>query len=1315
VLARFILWRLCELAAVAFAISAVGWILDGGPRALLHGHASVTLGGVVHRQLAWLGAALPHGAQVLSIAAGATGLMCAGILGSRVSARRGRRYVRLRVAPFRTDQASVESLVGMYESLHKRLLHRWRRRLFLGQPSFSLELHRAAAGELWFAIACPVGSERMVESAFRGAYPNSSLTRSRVWPGSPPALLRLRKRGEFIKRVCRLDPFALERDPPINRTMRVLAACPGPAYLQIALTPAPTALERYAGAAFKRHERRVSKPRDPLSRVAERSLFDLEELKGGLELQHRSLFFADIRVVSSDRIQARRIASELRAQAAENSLVVRELGARRRSIGGGYDRRLARGEGNPLPPLRRGLLASTELAALWHLPSLDNHAIPFWRHSVPVAPAPPGILRPRHGGGLLRDDLGPVSVHTEMRRQNTAVPGAVEQGKSSYLVASVAEDVRRDRCAVVLLDPKGDAADAALSAVPPDRVCTLLDFAHPTCGFNPLGVKAPPDVVADHVVAALRNMFSEADIRASSDRFMRNAIIAVLANDAQATLWDAARLLSVGSQGDAYRAYVSSRVRAIPALKEISEFFATELGIQLADSRSMTTAKLDAPANKLARLLNSPSIKRALLNRSLLVDFDRVIAGCEVLVVKGALGAMGAGNTSVLMQMLMGMLDAALARQQDKVPADKRVAVALKIDEAPLVINRGFAETLALKRSAGLETVACWQTDAQWVDREIRDQLDALFAHRVYFATASTRDARNAAGLLMAEYSDSVRPGMPGLSALGRPDARLHLPRHHAIASYCTPTGRQSPFIARTLPMRVDRARLAVHARRQAARGGRFLEDLAQPHWDRSIANPRDSSMPPTAGTAQPGPADLDVAQGRSTCERGSGRARGPEAPASFTAPADARPHASFRELVDLDGAIRLRPVPRGAAGASIELDQLDIDILEFVGAFHYALSSQLHRRFNEGRAATTTQRRLKRLSDAGLLQRLQFHRRDGAGIPMCYAVTAAGIKALVGGPPGLRRQTDSKRYGPWPYPAPSSAASGSRKHLHAELATPAKLPTEGDARAAAQVRREIHVVGWVLALERALGVGRLSIKGPEGSVLSPPLRSTASGERPLAPRDLRLPGGRAPHDFWRTSATGARTPVGRFETLRPDATVAVPRLAGSSGTDRTLRASAGGDASRFSAQRGLPGRPADVLVEFDDRIPRGREGAKLERYEHFLAGWALHTRRYGKQTGCPPVVVFVCRDRSRARECARSADLRLLACQACAGEHPWDWRYPARGLIRFCAERDIHEGNLRAYGVPPLPPEVRVALADGDPAARAADVVPRHVIPDTE
>ena len=601
-----------------------------------------------------------------------------------------------------------------------------------------------------------------MEAALRTAYPNCRLSAAEYEIGVPPEVLRLKKQYEFIRRGKPMARFELHPEPPMNRLLTVMGASGAPAFVQVALTPTPAAFETFARHLFKHREAEISRERHEHALLRDRSMIQDAELRGGLDVQHRPLFFVDLRVVSRSRAECERIASELRVETAENRLVERGT-ALRHGMLGLYARRVQRGEGNPVPSLRKGVFASTELPSLWQLPSIDYSTVPFERTSLPIAPAPPGILRPQEGHGTLRDAQGPVSIHESMRRQNTAVPGTVEQGKTSFLVASVAEDLGRQRCALIVLDPKGDAAEAALSAVPSDRTCTLLDFANPTCGFNPLAVDAPADVIADYVVGALKNLFTDADIRASSDRYLRNAIIAVLAHDRAATLWDAARLLSVGEEGYAYRSSVGAKVRTLPEYKEISEFFTAELTAQLADARSTTTAKLDAPVNKLARLLNSASIKRILLNDSLTVDFDRVITQAEVLVVKGALGIMGAGNTSVLMQLLVGMLDAALARQQDLVSAEQRVAVALKIDEAPLVINRGFAETMALKRSAGLETVACWQTDAQWIDRDVREQLDALFAHRVYFATSSAKDAREAVNLTMAEFSDTVRPGVANL------------------------------------------------------------------------------------------------------------------------------------------------------------------------------------------------------------------------------------------------------------------------------------------------------------------------------------------------------------------------------------------------------------------------------------------------------------------------------------------------------------------------------------------------------------------------
>jgi hypothetical protein len=675
--------------------------------------------------------------------------------------------------------------------------------------------------------------------------------------------------------------------------------------------------------------------------------------------------------------------------------------------------------------------------------------------------------------------------------------------------------------------------------------------------------------------------------------------------------------------------------------------FTGELSAQLADARGTTTAKLDAPVNKLARLLNSPSIKRVLLNDSLRVSFDEVIAGGEVLIVKGALGAMGAGNTSVLMQLLVGMLDAALARSQDGVPAEQRAAVALKVDEAPLVLNRGFADTMALKRSAGLETVACWQTDAQWTDPEVRAQLDALFAHRVYFATASVEDARNAASLMMAEFSDMVRPGIRNLSTLGRPDVRLHLPRHSAIASWVTPEGRQAPFIAQTLPLYVDEQRLALHAARQAERGGRYREDLSQPHWERHAgADVTGSRLAGEERIEDDGNPEDAIARGETA----------PDALPST-------PAESYSELVDLNAAHSVRWTKSSSVPLTLDPEPLDIEILALIASMRHVLSSQIHRRFNDGRAVTTTQRRLKRLSDAGVVARFQFHRRDGGGVPMCYSITPAGLHLS-------REHGDSQAH---------EILSGEAPQQNDP--SPSNSNPRTGERLLRQARHDIRAAGWALAVERVLADGLLSLRGPDESMISPPSRSRSGERLMLAPADLCLPGGRVPHDFLRTVDSGTRVEVERFQSIRPDS---------------SLRQKGG----------------HELLVEFDDRLPEGIGAAKLERYDHFLAGWSTNISRYARLGAELPLVVFVCRDRARARECARHADRVLTACRAYAGEYPSDWNYSGRERILYVSERDAHEGLLCAWGVSRLPPDVRVAAAGGDPRARDPLVELRNICP---
>lgn len=516
---RLLLWRTLGLIAFATALVLAAWLLEGGLGSALRagthaGAHALTFAGVLDAgRLAVRGALrwAPFGGQ--SIAGLLLYLLCVlaplgALLGClRLRARSCRSYVRLRVEAHRADVASAEAVVAMFEVLHRRLQRRWWRRLLAGQPSFALEAHHTGCSA-WLAVSCQAGSQEAVQGALRTAYPNCRLLPVTCTPGAPPALLRIKKHAGFIKRAKLIDRFEHARAPAMNRLLTTLGACGCDAFVQLALTPAPVLFEQRAKRLYRRHEAHLSERRRDHLRIRDRSLVEDVELKGGLQVQHRPLFFADLRVVAADRDRCELICAELRAGEAENRLVERGT-AVRQGLCGLYDRRVQRGEGNPLPCWHTGVFASTELAAIWHLPSSDYMAVPLRRSVLPVAPAPPAIMRPAGGLGTLRDALGPVCIHPEMRRQNTAVPGTVEQGKSSYLVATVAEDLRRERCAVIVLDPKGDAAEAAVSLVPEARTCTLLDLARPTCGFDPLAAEAPGDTIADYVVGALRQLFSD--------------------------------------------------------------------------------------------------------------------------------------------------------------------------------------------------------------------------------------------------------------------------------------------------------------------------------------------------------------------------------------------------------------------------------------------------------------------------------------------------------------------------------------------------------------------------------------------------------------------------------------------------------------------------------------------------------------------------------------------------------------------------------------------------------------------------------------
>ena len=105
-----------------------------------------------------------------------------------------------------------------------------------------------------------------------------------------------------------LDRYELAREPPMDRLMTVMGACGEEAFVQLALTPTPALLERWAKWRYKRHEDHLSRERREHMFVRDRSLVEEVELRGGLDVQHRPLYFADLRVLApTARMRADRL------------------------------------------------------------------------------------------------------------------------------------------------------------------------------------------------------------------------------------------------------------------------------------------------------------------------------------------------------------------------------------------------------------------------------------------------------------------------------------------------------------------------------------------------------------------------------------------------------------------------------------------------------------------------------------------------------------------------------------------------------------------------------------------------------------------------------------------------------------------------------------------------------------------------------------------------------------------------------------------------------------------------------------------------
>jgi hypothetical protein len=918
-----------------------------------------------------------------------------------------------------------------------------------------------------------------------------------------------------------------------------------------------------------------------------------------------------------------------------------------------------------------------------------------------------------------------------------ALTGSQGTGKTSVMAQSCADDAQDDECCLIVMDPKRDLADKALSVIPRHRRVWIVDLADPEIGINPLLIPGRPDAVADAVVEGFRDTNEDGAIMASSDRYLRQAAIGalVLADEERRmpTMGDLYRLLL--PHEDTMRRRVAELCDTHGELAFTSVFFGESLPTDLQDARSQTTVKLDAPRNKIEALLGVPSVNR-MLHHPFQRSLHDIIAERDVLVVRGASGSIGEGNAIKVLTWLLRCLDAALSDQQQKPEAD-RVRVALKVDEAHLLLSPTFARMLAVHRSAGLEAMCAWQQLSQIKDLAVREATTNLLQNRIVFRMNNPEDARAEIGVMMSAYAD-VLHGTREARELTRfqPDMLVNLDVFYALCSWVAGGRRADAFVGRTIRPRENLELIAYHERAQRERGAFVVERLpnlvAPRSWVRRAAvvgvdsdaeEPTTEPVPTSAvetstasddlasdDPASDDPASIDTpsqpAHAEATMATCDERARD----AATAAPSDAPTTPSPPEPGSQPRVRRVRiddePFDPARTGRSdprevIDSQPIGTHISLERSYTELAIDQPLRLKYEPARSLADekvlarvdarAKQILAALHEAGFLLAPQIGRRfwpDGTNERNIQrALTRMAELGLV---ERFRIITADGGTQPFIYQLTKAGFeyAQAQRGPHGPFIHPDVPWRERKISDPRYVLHNLHAIAWTLAFERAAGRFVRAWHGPSHPLARPRVPRVKEDREwvNLGPRHLKPPPNMAIHGL----KFSANVDVARqeFEGLETDALI------------------------ELAIPSGKSTRRVDVFVEMDRTRRPSKNSPKFRRYDHFITGWSTMLDRYAEALKERPIVVFVCEDGDQALEFLKLADSQVTGAIGVKGTEIAEWQHPGRERMFFVAERDLHSGTLRALRLPTNPPKVRAALGDpADPHPEQVSILPRRLL----
>jgi len=365
-------------------------------------------------------------------------------------------------------------------------------------------------------------------------------------------------------------------------------------------------------------------------------------------------------------------------------------------------------------------------------------------------------------------------IKTDDRRRHVYAIGKTGMGKTAMIQNMAVQDIQNGK-GVGFVDPHGEAAEALLDFIPPERVNDVI-YLNPADLNYPIAFNVLEKVDLEHrhlVAGGLMGVFKKIwpDVwSARMEYILNNAILALLEYPGS-TLLGVNRMFSDSE----FRKKVVEKITD-PVVKS---FWVNEFARY---SQSYEVEATAAIQNKVGQFISNPLIRNIIGQVRSSINMREVMDGKKILILNLSKGRIGEDNSMLLGALLITKLQLAAMSRVDILEKERKDFY-LYVDEFQNFATESFANILSEARKYRLCLILAHQYIAQ-MEEEVRDAVfgnvgtlivfrigaeDADYLEREFTPEFTAQDLVN-----LTKYNIYLKLMIDGVA--GRPFSAITLP-----------------------------------------------------------------------------------------------------------------------------------------------------------------------------------------------------------------------------------------------------------------------------------------------------------------------------------------------------------------------------------------------------------------------------------------------------------------------------------------------------------------------------------------------------------